>query len=195
MEDLSGSSARSRKGRGTGRRAAGVSALVAAFLLAGCADAPEDAPDDSGSAGDGHNRVDVMFAQMMIPHHDDAIAMAEYLEQVDGIDPRVDELAEDIVQAQESENSEMNSWLRERGYPEVDSSPGQVNEEAVSGRSTADIEESFLTEMIAHHEHGVDMARGAADRGESPVMTGLAQGMVQDQSAEIELMRSLLSEN
>lgn len=137
--------------------------------------------------------MDVMFAQMMIPHHDDAIAMAEYLEQVDGVDPRVDELTVGIVVAQESENNEMNSWLRERGYSEVASSRGQVNEEVVAG--AADIEESFLTEMIAHHEHGVDMAHGAANRGQSPVMTGLAQGMVEDQGAEIELMRRLVSEN
>ncbi|MGB5952081.1 MAG: DUF305 domain-containing protein [Ornithinimicrobium sp.] len=181
--------------RGMGRRKIATGGFAAVILMAGCADTPNSSPVESGFVGEEHNRVDVMFAQMMIPHHDDAIAMAEYLEQVDGVDPRVDELAAGIVEAQVAENDEMNSWLSERGYSQVNSSPGQVNEEAVAGTSAADIEESFLTEMIAHHEHGVDMARGAANRGQSPVMTGLAQGMVEDQGEEIELMRSLLSEN
>lgn len=142
----------------------------------------------------GLNRVDVMFAQMMVPHHDDAIAMANYLQDVSGVDPRVEELAAGIVRSQERENEKMNSWLTERGYPTVDEGPARVNEESVAGQSADQAEGQFLTEMIAHHEHGVDMAQGAVRRGQSPVMTDLAQQMVDDQSREIEQMRDLLAE-
>lgn len=179
--------------RSAGRRAVAGS-VAAVVVLAGCSNTPE-AQSEGASEQEEHNRVDVMFAQMMVPHHDDAIAMAQYVEQVDGVDPRVDELAAGIVAGQVAENDEMNAWLSDRGYPEVASSPGQVDGEAVAGESPAQIEESFLTEMIAHREHGVDMARGAANRGESTVMTDLAQGMVDDQSQEIDLMRDLLEQS
>ncbi len=179
--------------RAVGRRAAWASSVAVLALLAGCADTP-NAQTDGGPEEAQHNRVDVMFAQMMIPHHDDAIAMAQYLEQVDGVNPRVDSLAAGIVEAQVVENRQMNEWLTQLGYPEVASSPGEVDADAVAGSSTDDIEESFLTEMIAHHEHGVDMARGAANRGESPFMTGLAQGMIEDQGREIDVMRDMLNE-
>ncbi len=109
------------------------------------------------------------------------------------MDPEVDVLAGDIVEAQARENVEMNTWLDERNYPQVPSAPGQVNDQSLVQASTAEIEEAFLTEMIAHHEHGVDMARSAAERGESPVMTDLAQAMVEDRSQEIESMRDLLA--
>ncbi|MGB3186610.1 MAG: DUF305 domain-containing protein [Ornithinimicrobium sp.] len=179
--------------RGPGGRVAAAS-VVLAVTLAGCGDTG-GAPSDPAAQQAEHNRVDVMFAQMMIPHHDDAIAMAEYLEHVDGVDPRVDKLAAGIINAQVAENTAMNTWLTERGYSEVPSDPGQVNEQAIAGSTAAEIEDSFLTEMIAHHEHGIDMARSAADEGESPMMADLAQGMVDDQGQEVELMRDLLNEN
>lgn len=179
--------------RTPGLRAASTGSVAALVLLAGCADTTP-AQTEGAAAQEEHNQVDVMFAQMMIPHHDDAIAMAQYLAQVEGVDPSVDELAAGIVASQVAENEEMNTWLGERGYPEVESSPGQVDGDALAGESPAQIEGSFLTEMIAHHEHGVDMSRGAADRGESVVMTDLAQGMVDDQSREIELMREMLEQ-
>ncbi len=169
-----------------------VGLVAASLALAGCAGAsgePQETP-----TGEEHNSVDVMFAQMMIPHHDDAIAMGRYLQQTDGVDPQVDSLANDIIEAQVRENGDMNAWLGERDYPQVPSVPGQVNDQSLAGASPAEIEKVFLTEMIAHHEHGVDMASSAVERGESPVMTDLAQTMVQGQSQEIEMMRDLLAQ-
>lgn len=166
--------------------------LVAASLaLAGCAGTWGE-PDET-SIDEGHNSVDVMFAQMMIPHHDDAIAMGRYLQQSDGVNPDVDTLAGDIIEAQVRENADMNTWLGEREYPQVTSAPGRINDQSLGGASPAEVEKVFLTEMIAHHEHGVEMARSAAQRGESPTMTDLAQTMVDDQSEEIESMRDLLA--
>jgi len=170
-----------------------VGLAAASLALAGCAGTSGESPETS--MGEEHNSVDVMFAQMMIPHHDDAIAMGRYLQQSDGVDPEVDALAGDIIEAQTRENSEMNTWLSERDYPPVTSAPGRVNEQSLAEASTAEVEKAFLTEMIAHHEHGVDMARGAVERGESDVMTDLAQTMVDDQSQEIESMRDLLAKS
>jgi len=169
----------------------GLAVMVAPLTLAGCAGTP--AEPQAAPAGEGHNSVDVMFAQMMIPHHDDAIAMVRYLQQSDGVDRQVDPLAGDITEAQVRENVDMNTWLGEQDYPQVPSVPGQVNHQSLAGASPAEVEEVFLTEMIAHHEHGLDMARSVVEREESPVMTDLSQTMVEDQSQEIETMRDLLA--
>jgi len=168
--------------------------LAVAVSVAGCSAAQEPSSTlEVETENKTHNRVDVMFAQMMIPHHDDAIAMAQYLGELDGVDPTVDELATQIMQAQRSENREMNAWLRQHGYQQVPSTPGQVDVAALAGASRPEVERAFLTEMVAHHEHGVDMARGAAARGDSPAMTRLAEDMAEDQTREIELMQDLLA--
>jgi uncharacterized protein (DUF305 family) len=52
-----------------------------------------------------------MFAQMMIPHHQQAIEMSDILLAMDGIDPRVTELATQIKAAQAPEIARMSGWL------------------------------------------------------------------------------------
>jgi len=165
---------------------------VATVVLAtGCAGTGESQSSGAPQEDD-HNKVDVMFAQMMVPHHDDAIAMATYIGEVDSVDPRVGELADTIATSQAAENAEMNDWLGRRGYAEATSSPGEINAGALGEASVEEVEAAFLGEMIAHHEHGVDMAEGAALRGESPAMVDLAQTMADDQTEQIETMRDLL---
>jgi len=173
-------------------RSAGVLAVLALLWASGCS---TETQPEAESVTENYNRVDVMFAQMMVPHHADAIAMADYLQGVRGVDPRVQGLAEGIVTSQQRENEEMNTWLSERGYPQVDDGAMRVDEEAVAGQSAEAAQEQFLSEMIAHHEHGVDMAASAARRGQSPTMTDLAAGMVQDQTQEIQQMRQLLADD
>ena len=59
---------------------------------------------------------DRAFIDGMIPHHESAIQMAGVaLEESDN--PRVEDLARNIVEAQEREISQMRAW-RENWYPE-----------------------------------------------------------------------------
>jgi uncharacterized protein (DUF305 family) len=50
----------------------------------------------------------------------------------------------------------------------------------------------YLQLMTAHHRGGVDMAQGAADMAEDPVMVRLAKGMVRGQESEMKLMADML---
>ncbi|MFF5722333.1 DUF305 domain-containing protein [[Kitasatospora] papulosa] len=52
----------------------------------------------------------------------------------------------------------------------------------------------FLQLMTDHHEGGVAMARGCAERCAVPVEKRLAQGMVQAQQSELDLMADMLAE-
>src|SRR6188768_98576 len=84
--------------------------LTAVLALAGCA-----ATTGSGSHGMSGmgpassalpadvNNADIMFTTMMIPHHEQAIEMADMVIDEDGIDPGVVTLAKTIKAAQAPE--------------------------------------------------------------------------------------------
>ncbi|MTV27801.1 DUF305 domain-containing protein [Nitriliruptoraceae bacterium ZYF776] len=57
---------------------------------------------------------DRRFMEMMIVHHEGAIAMAEQV-LAEGDDAEVAALAEDVIAAQEAEIDQMNEWLDEWG--------------------------------------------------------------------------------
>ncbi|MDX1884456.1 DUF305 domain-containing protein [Mycolicibacterium sp. 120270] len=63
----------------------------------------------------GHNDADVMFAQGMIPHHQQAVEMSDMLLAKEGIDPQVVSLAEKIKAAQAPEIETMRGWLSDWG--------------------------------------------------------------------------------
>lgn len=97
---------------------AGVS-LTAAVVLAGCGNDDRNAtggdhgatvPAPSATIATAHNAADVMFAQMMIPHHQQAMAMAD-LVATRANDQQVKQLAAQIKGAQAPEIATMSGWL------------------------------------------------------------------------------------
>ncbi|WP_104118425.1 DUF305 domain-containing protein [Arthrobacter sp. B1805] len=71
----------------------------------------------SDEAMAGHNDTDVMFARMMIPHHQQAVEMSEMILAKDGVDPQVTDLATTIKDAQGPEIETMTGWLEVWGEP------------------------------------------------------------------------------
>ncbi len=95
--------------------------LALILALAGCG-GPPDAGGEGGSsasapapsepgAGSAPNEADRNFASMMIPHHEQAVAMSETMLAKDGIHPDVTDLAVRIRQAQGPEIETMSGWL------------------------------------------------------------------------------------
>ncbi|NKR59079.1 DUF305 domain-containing protein [Rhodococcus hoagii] len=109
--------------------AVGSAAAVIA-LVAGCT---SDESDDnattsattsasvsaSGTAEQGgpHNDADVEYVQMMIPHHEQAVEMAELVPSRTG-NPDIIALADQIEKAQGPEIEQMEGWLKAWGAPE-----------------------------------------------------------------------------
>lgn len=203
----------------TPRRASTVlaSTALAVGLLAGCGN-DEDGGAAGGSGHSGHsssqessesddassqafNDADVDFATMMIPHHQQALAMVDLTEGRSGLSPELVDLTEQIRAAQAPEIEQMTGWLRAWGQPVPQEGMGHdmaggMTEQDMSRLEKAPdarFEDMWLEMMIRHHEGAVAMARDEVERGRSPEATQLAQAIIDGQQAEIEQMRRMLN--
>ncbi|ALU40864.1 hypothetical protein AS188_15175 [Kocuria flava] len=172
------------------------------------------APSGSSSAqeiSEEHNDADVMFAQMMIPHHQQAVQMSEMLLAKDGIPADVREFAQGVIDAQGPEIERMNAMLTAWGQEPTSESGGMegMDHGSGSGMSGMMTEEDmqqledaqgteaarlYLEQMTAHHRGAVDMAKEEVANGTNPQAVALAQKVIEDQEAEIQEMETMLQE-
>ena len=151
-----------------------------------------------------HNDVDVMFAQGMIPHHQQAVAMSEIIVAKDGIDPEVTDLATQIKAAQAPEIAQMSGWLAgwgENPSPSMgmDHDMGgvmmsQADMDALDQAAGKDAARLFLTGMITHHKGAITMAQHEVATGQNPEAIALAKKITANQQAEITTMNQLLTQ-
>ncbi|MCR8670232.1 DUF305 domain-containing protein [Agrococcus sp. HG114] len=185
--------------------------LASALVLAGCspqAGTPSSEPGASSSASteatSEFNAADEMFVTMMIPHHEQAVEMADVILDKEGIDPRVAELAQQIKDAQGPEIETMRGWLDEWGVEYDDGSmggmdhgDGMMTEDdmgALEAAEGAEASRLFLEQMVMHHEGAIEMAEAEVESGLNPEAVALAEQVVADQSAEIDTMQELLAD-
>jgi uncharacterized protein (DUF305 family) len=202
------------------RRAAAVAAAsTAAIVLAACGSSDDSSaghdghskttqPSASASASQGqHNAADVSFAQGMIPHHRQAVEMAD-LATTRAELAEVKKLAEEIKNAQDPEIKTMSSWLTSWG--EKVPAAGDSSEHAghsmpgmMTGEEMKDLENAsgkvfdtaFLTMMVKHHEGAVAMAKTEQKDGAYQPAKDMAGAIVTSQTAEITQMNKLLGMN
>jgi len=173
-------------------------ALAAATLLVTAACVNVDTA--SGPKGSSHNESDVAFAEMMIPHHEQAVEMAN-LATRRAESQEVKDLATAIEAAQDPEIQTMRGWLEsweEDGTSHEmspDEMPGMVDGKAMGdlGKATgAEFDRLFLTLMIAHHEGAIAMAQSEKSDGVHKGALSLADAIIETQTAEIKRMRTML---
>ncbi len=140
-----------------------------------------------------------MFAEMMIPHHQQAVDMSD-LALKKSSNPRILDLAQRIKSAQSSEIIQMQSWLggKEANSMMTDHSGhsmgGMLTEEEFSKLESSfgvTFDSLFLEGMIAHHEGALDMARMIKDTTTQEV-NSFGLNVVEVQSEEIREMREIL---
>jgi uncharacterized protein (DUF305 family) len=192
-----------------------TAALVTSAAVTGCGSGAPSGADPAGSTVPGstaeHDDADVTFAGQMIPHHTQAVRMADLAAQRAGSD-QVKQLAATIQAAQQPEIDQLRTMLAGWGAPpaapagQMDgmagmdhgaaAMPGMMTDADMTGLSRAsgvDFDRRFLTMMIAHHQGAVDMSATELAQGRSPEATALARKISAAQRAEIDQMRRLLS--
>lgn len=159
-------------------------------------------PNGSASQGTSENNdADVMFAQMMIPHHEQAVEMASLAgERADS--PDVKKLAEKIQAAQQPEIDTLTSWLQQwgetpaaggqHGGPGGGGMMAEADMAQLEGARGAAFDTLFLTMMIEHHEGAISMAEAQLAQGQYPEAKAMAKDIVTSQTAEVQQMRDLL---
>jgi uncharacterized protein (DUF305 family) len=179
----------------------GAGALVVA--LAGCAGPAPAGPNTE------HNNADISFAQQMIPHHQQALLMAEMGVKRAASEP-VKQLVAAIQRDQQPEIDQMTgmllSWhapvLATGGQPDMpgmagmSGMPGMMGDDEMRqlGQLTgAAFDKQFLTMMITHHQGAVDMSAVELRDGQSPPAKQLARRITDAQNAQISQMRGLLA--
>ncbi|WP_439591877.1 DUF305 domain-containing protein [Microbacterium sp.] len=150
------------------------------------------------------NDADVMFAQMMIPHHQQAVEMADMILAKDGIDAGVITLAEQIKAAQQPEIEQLQGWLEEWGADSdmggmggMDHGDGMMSDEDMQTLDAATGTEAsrlFLEQMTMHHEGAITMAQDEVDNGQNAGAIKMAQTIIDTQTAEIATMQDLLAQ-
>ncbi len=176
-----------------------VLALGIVFLLAGNSGAPMDHSGHGSTSEEKsssqYSADEIMFAQMMIPHHKQAVIMSE-LALTNTTTPEIVALATAIRDAQAPEIIQMQSWIDGKSESHMhDMEMGGMLTDAelaeLASLKGAAFDQKFLTAMIAHHEGALDMVDMINDSSNSEVKT-LAANIVTSQSAEIEAMKALL---
>ena len=190
-----------------------VAAFLAAVILTACSTDSDDAMTSIGSqsqettsmsgemAPESGREDDVMFAQMMIPHHEQAVEMADMALDPDASSSvEVRELAVGIKAAQDPEIETMRAWLDVWGAPQEPSvgmghdsgmmSQGDMG--ALASAEGAEFDQMWLTMMIEHHEGAITMARDVQSTTEDEEVAALAAEIIAAQEAEIATMQALL---
>ena len=152
-----------------------------------------------------------MFAQMMLPHHEQAVEMSEMLLAKDDVPAEVAEFAQRVIDAQGPEIERMNDMLTAwEAEPLADAEDmdgmdhgsgagmsGMMSEEDMSALEDAQgtgAAQLYLEQMTVHHEGAVEMAQDQVEQGQNPQAVELARQVVADQEAEIAEMEQMLQE-
>lgn len=227
---LNAAAVRSTRGRGVNRTrklVAGLAALTVVTAASACDNsATKDAASGSAAsqtstaaAASAHNHADMMFAHMMIPHHQQAVQMSDMILAKQGIDPRVVQLATQIKAAQGPEIDTMRGWLDQwgmGGMPGMSGMPGMPGMGDMPGMggmgdmpgmdgmmSPADMQalqtaqgvaasRLFLTQMVEHHQGAIAMAENEIKNGQSTEAITLAKSIASSQQQEIATMNEIL---
>lgn len=206
------------------RMAALMAAAAAVVAVSSCSTSTQSSPASPSTtatqAASGHNMADVMFAHMMIPHHQQALDLSALVPDR-STNQELITLAATIASEQQPEIDQMQAMLADWGaMPGMSNMPGHggmgdmpgmgdmggMGGMGMSGMIDAatvtkltslsgqPFDVLWLQSMIVHHQGAIEMAQNEVADGSNPGMVNLAKGMVTAQQAEIDQMQRMLAE-
>ena len=175
---------------------------ILALSLSGCASASNKGMDHeghtAGASGD-LSSDDIMFLQMMIPHHQQAIDISDLALTISA-DPELLALAKDIRDEQAAEIVTMKAWLDAAG---ADLDPGHSMGHGMGGMLSdselaalkAATGKSFdllwLKGMTGHHDGAIDKA-AMIENATNADIKSFGQAIVTAQSAQNKQMAAMI---
>ncbi len=156
-----------------------------------------------GNAGS----IDQHFIEQMIPHHEDAVTMAN-LAFNKAKRNEIKTLATNIADSQTKEIDQMKEWYKNWYGKDVPQDEqvmgghmmeqsnsmhmGMMGDETDMARleTTSDFDKAFIEDMIPHHQMAIMMATMLKNGTNRPEMKKLADDIIEAQSVEIEQMRT-----
>ena len=155
------------------------------------------------------SNIDAHFIEQMIPHHEDAITMADIaLEKAQH--QEIKQLSNDIKRTQSAEINQMTSWYKDwfgievpktspvmgmHGMGQGEMHMGMMGDvtDIDSLRNSSNFDKEFIEQMIPHHQMAVMMAGMLRNSTNRPEMKKLAQDIISAQTSEINKMREWYS--
>lgn len=169
-------------------------------MAAGCGgsdDGQEAAAPSSPAAGD--VPFDRAFIDGMVPHHEEAIAMAKEANTAGLSEPELVKIADAIIATQQDEIDQMLAW-REEWYdsPDIDPNGADTLElsmdemgmqhDAADLSNADDVDATFATMMIDHHNGAIAMAELARTKAQHAEIRDLADAIIEAQEREVAIM-------
>jgi uncharacterized protein (DUF305 family) len=179
--------------------------LLIAFagaLLTACGSGEETGGSTATQDGSQHNDADMTFVSGMVPHHQEAVEMAQLVESRTQR-PELRALADTIITTQNQEIRLMQDWQRAWGQEGESggmdhgakgggaSMPGtmpKVHMDELTQLNDTEFDVAFVRMMIEHHQGAVEMAETELRDGADAEAKWLARKIIADQRKEIEMM-------
>jgi uncharacterized protein (DUF305 family) len=180
-----------------------VSLLLAALFAVACTSGSESTAS-----------LDQQYIDMMVPHHESAVAMAE-LAMERSQRSELQEFAAAIIAAQSTEIAQLRSWRMEwfgsEETPPMSAMPMlqgmsmdmpghdmhgatmDMEQDIRELENASDFDREFLEAMIVHHEMAVEASEIVIAGEVRAEIKALAEDVIADQRAEIQQMEAWLA--
>lgn len=147
------------------------------------------------------------FASMMIEHHKGAVNMSKK-EVSNGSDSQVKSIAQNVINNQNKEIKELQTFVKSSKPMKKTDSDQMQNETGSSGRNmmnrmddmrkdmekvdmTGNQDKDYVSMMIMHHQHAVDMAEDYLDKGKDENLKKMAQKIIDENKTQIDKLKDI----
>lgn len=181
-----------------------VTAVALSFLATACGgDGAQTAADAAATAQSvstpAESNFDQAFIDAMVPHHQQAIEMAQAAKDAGLDQPELVQIADAVIATQQTEIDQLLEWRKEWfGSAEIDPNGADafgmsMEEMGMAGdmsmfSASDDVNAMFATMMADHHNGAIAMAEMALDQASRPEIVAVAEQIIEAQQREIEIM-------
>ena len=154
--------------------------------------------ESHNSSNSNYTGADIMFLQMMIPHHQQAVDISN-LAMKTSKDAELLALAKKIAADQAAEIIQMKAWLKDAGAGtdmghSMEGMGGMLNDaelSALNAETGTKFDLLWLKGMTGHHDGAIHMTTMIRDAS-NPEIKAFGEKVIADQAAQIEQMREMI---